>query len=257
MQLVILAGGRGSRLTEETLLKPKPLVDVGNKPIIWHIMKIYSHYGIKDFVICLGYKGYLIKEYFANYFLHNSDLTIDLKRNSMKVHQKKGEDWKVTLVDTGDETLTGGRILRIKKYIKSDFLLTYGDGLANINIKKLIDFHKKNKKLATITAVQPQGRFGAIELNSKNHVISFKEKPRGDNNWVNGGFFVLKPRIFDFLENDLSIWEQKPLIEMTKKKQVVAFKHVGFWHPMDTLRDKIFLDELWDHGKAPWKLWNE
>mgnify|MGYP006093416789 CR=1 FL=1 len=257
MQLVILAGGRGSRLTEETLLKPKPLVDVGNKPIIWHIMKIYSHYGIKDFVICLGYKGYLIKEYFANYFLHNSDLTIDLKRNSMKVHQKKGEDWKVTLVDTGDETLTGGRILRIKKYIKDDFLLTYGDGLANINIKKLIDFHKKNKKLATITAVQPQGRFGAIELNSKNHVISFKEKPRGDNNWVNGGFFVLKPRIFDFLENDLSIWEQKPLIEMTKKKQVVAFKHVGFWHPMDTLRDKIFLDELWDHGKAPWKLWNE
>jgi len=257
MQLVILAGGRGSRLTEETLLKPKPLVDVGNKPIIWHIMKIYSHYGIKDFVICLGYKGYLIKEYFANYFLHNSDLTIDLKRNSMKVHQKKGEDWKVTLVDTGDETLTGGRILRIKKYIKSDFLLTYGDGLANINIKKLIDFHKKNKKLATITAVQPQGRFGAIKLNSKNHVISFKEKPRGDNNWVNGGFFVLKPRIFDFLENDLSIWEQKPLIEMTKKKQVVAFKHVGFWQPMDTLRDKIFLDELWDHGKAPWKLWNE
>jgi|TARA_B110000503_G_scaffold86440_1_gene131583 glucose-1-phosphate cytidylyltransferase len=257
MQLVILAGGRGSRLTEETLIKPKPLVDVGNKPIIWHIMKIYSHYGIKDFIICLGYKGYLIKEYFANYSLHNSDLTINLKKNSTIIHQKKGEDWKVTLVDTGDDTLTGGRILRIKKYIKKDFLLTYGDGLANVNIKKLIDFHKQNKKLVTVTAVQPQGRFGVMDLNDKNQVTNFQEKIRGDNSWINGGFFALKPRIFDFIENDFSVWEKHPLIEMTKKKQVVAFKHSGFWHPMDTVRDKMLLDDLWNQGKAPWKIWNE
>ncbi|NBN99109.1 MAG: glucose-1-phosphate cytidylyltransferase [Flavobacteriia bacterium] len=257
MKLVILAGGRGTRLTEETLIKPKPLVDIGNKPIIWHIMKIYSHYGINDFIICLGYKGYLIKEYFANYFLHNSDLTIDLKKNSTTIHQKNSENWKVTLVDTGDDTLTGGRILKIKKYIKSDFLLTYGDGLSNINIKKLIHFHKNNRKLVTVTAIQPQGRFGIIDINKKNKVTNFKEKPKGDNNWINGGFFVLKPGIFDFLENDSSVWEQKPLTEMTKRNQVVAFKHSGFWHAMDTVRDKILLDNLWDQGKAPWKIWNE
>jgi glucose-1-phosphate cytidylyltransferase len=256
MKLVILAGGRGTRLTEETLIKPKPLVDIGNKPIIWHIMKIYSHYGINDFIICLGYKGYLIKEYFANYFLHNSDLTIDLKKNSTTIHQKNSENWKVTLVDTGDDTLTGGRILKIKKYIKSDFLLTYGDGLSNVNIKKLIHFHKNNRKLVTVTAIQPQGRFGIIDINKKNKVTNFKEKPKGDNNWINGGFFVLKPGIFDFLENDSSVWEQKPLTEMTKRNQVVAFKHSGFWHAMDTVRDKILLDNLWDQGKAPWKIWN-
>ncbi|CAO6130772.1 GCD1 Nucleoside-diphosphate-sugar pyrophosphorylase involved in lipopolysaccharide biosynthesis/translation initiation factor 2B, gamma/epsilon subunits (eIF-2Bgamma/eIF-2Bepsilon) [Candidatus Pelagibacterales bacterium] len=257
MKLVILAGGRGTRLTEETLIKPKPLVDIGNKPIIWHIMKIYSHYGINDFIICLGYKGYLIKEYFANYFLHNSDLTIDLKKNSTTIHQKNSENWKVTLVDTGDDTLTGGRILKIKKYIKSDFLLTYGDGLSNVNIKKLIHFHKNNRKLVTVTAIQPQGRFGIIDINKKNKVTNFKEKPKGDNNWINGGFFVLKPGIFDFLENDSSVWEQKPLTEMTKRNQVVAFKHSGFWHAMDTVRDKLLLDNLWDQNRAPWKIWNE
>lgn len=257
MKLVILAGGRGTRLTEETLIKPKPLVDIGNKPIIWHIMKIYSHYGINDFIICLGYKGYLIKEYFANYFLHNSDLTIDLKKNSTIIHQKNSENWKVTLVDTGDDTLTGGRILKIKKYIKSDFLLTYGDGLSNVNINKLIHFHKNNKKLVTVTAIKPQGRFGIIDINKKNKVTNFKEKPKGDNNWINGGFFVLKPGIFNFLENESSVWEKKPLTEMTKRNQVVAFKHNGFWHAMDTVRDKILLDNLWDHGRAPWKIWNE
>jgi glucose-1-phosphate cytidylyltransferase len=257
MKLVILAGGRGTRLTEETLIKPKPLVDIGNKPIIWHIMKIYSHYGINDFIICLGYKGYLIKEYFANYFLHNSDLTIDLKKNSTTIHQKNSENWKVTLVDTGDDTLTGGRILKIKKYIKSDFLLTYGDGLSNVNVKKLIHFHKNNRKLVTVTAIQPQGRFGIIDINKKNKVTNFKEKPKGDNNWINGGFFVLKPGIFDFLENDSSVWEKKPLTEMTKRNQVVAFKHSGFWHAMDTVRDKVLLDNLWDQGRAPWKIWNE
>jgi glucose-1-phosphate cytidylyltransferase len=257
MKLVILAGGRGTRLTEETLIKPKPLVDIGNKPIIWHIMKIYSHYGINDFIICLGYKGYLIKEYFANYFLHNSDLTIDLKKNSTTIHQKKTENWKVTLVDTGDDTLTGGRILKIKKYIKSDFLLTYGDGLSNVNINKLIHFHKNNQKLVTVTAIQPQGRFGIIDINKKNKVTNFKEKPKGDNNWINGGFFVLKPGIFNFLENESSVWEKKPLTEMTKRNQVVAFKHNGFWHAMDTVRDKVLLDNLWENGKAPWKIWNE
>jgi glucose-1-phosphate cytidylyltransferase len=257
MKLVILAGGRGTRLTEETLIKPKPLVDIGNKPIIWHIMKIYSHYGINDFIICLGYKGYLIKEYFANYFLHNSDLTIDLKKNSTTIHQKNSENWKVTLVDTGDDTLTGGRILKIKKYIKSDFLLTYGDGLSNVNINKLIHFHKNNRKLVTVTAIQPQGRFGIIDINKKNKVTNFKEKPKGDNNWINGGFFVLKPGIFNFLENESSVWEKKPLTEMTKRNQVMAFKHNGFWHAMDTVRDKILLDNLWDQGKAPWKIWNE
>lgn len=257
MKLVILAGGRGTRLTEETLIKPKPLVDIGNRPIIWHIMKIYSHYGINDFIICLGYRGYLVKEYFSNYFLHNSDLTINLKKNSKKIHQKKSENWKVTLVDTGDDTLTGGRILRIKKYINSDFLLTYGDGLSDVNIKKLIHFHKSNRKLVTVTAIQPQGRFGIIDINKKNKVTNFKEKPKGDNNWINGGFFVLKPEIFNFLENDFSVWEKKPLAEMTKRSQVVAFKHKGFWHPMDTVRDKLLLDNLWYQGKAPWKIWNE
>ena len=257
MKLVILAGGRGTRLTEETLVKPKPLVDIGNKPIIWHIMKIYSHYGINDFIICLGYKGYLIKEYFANYFLHNSDLTIDLKKNSTTIHQKNSENWKVTLVDTGDDTLTGGRILKIKKYIKSDFLLTYGDGLSNVNVKKLIHFHKNNRKLVTVTAIQPQGRFGIIDINKKNKVTNFKEKPKGDSNWINGGFFVLKPGIFNFLENESSVWEKKPLTEMTKRNQVVAFKHNGFWHAMDTVRDKVLLDNLWENGEAPWKIWNE
>ena len=257
MKLVILAGGRGSRLTEETLLRPKPLVEIGNKPIIWHIMKIYSHFGIKDFIICLGYKGYLIKEYFADYFLHNSDLTIDLKRNKILVNSKKGEDWKVTLVDTGVETLTGGRILRIKNYIKNDFLLTYGDGLANVDIKKLINFHKKNKKLVTVTAVQPQGRFGLLKINKKNLVTSFQEKIKGDNNWINGGFFVLKPKIFDFLENDKTVWEKKPLEIITSKNQLVSYKHNDFWYAMDTIRDKEHLDFLWNNNSAPWKLWND
>jgi glucose-1-phosphate cytidylyltransferase len=258
MKLVILAGGQGSRISEESILKPKPLIEIGNMPIILHIMKIYSYYGIKKFIICCGYKGYLIKEFFANYSLHTSDVTIDIQSNKIEVHKKNSEDWQITLVDTGEDTLTGGRILRIKNYIDDDFLLTYGDGLANVNIKKLIQFHKSSKKLATMTAVQPLGRFGIIEINNKTNLIdNFFEKPKGDGSWINGGFFVLKKNIFKFLKDDSTVWEKEPLEQLSKKEELCAFRHDGFWYAMDTMRDKNYLDHLWNSKKAPWKLWDD
>lgn len=257
MKLVILAGGKGTRISEESVLKPKPLVKIGPNPVIWHIMKIYSHFGIKDFIICCGYKGYLLKEYFTNYFLHNSDVTIDIKNNKVNVHKTNGEDWKVTLVDTGENTLTGGRILRIKKYIKDDFLMTYGDGVANVNVKKLIAFHKKSKKIATMTVVKPHVRFGVASVDKSKIVYKFSEKPENEETWINGGFFVLKKDIFKYLKNDNSIWEKEPLEKLVKNKNLSAFHHRGFWFAMDTLREKNYLDNLWASGKAPWKLWNE
>ena len=258
MKVVILAGGRGTRIQEETLIKPKPLIEIGSKPIIWHIMKTYSHYGFKEFVICCGYKGYLIKEYFANFSLHNSDVTIDIKKNEIKVHKNNNEDWKITLIDTGDDSLTGGRILRIKDFVDEEFLLTYGDGVADVNISKLIEHHKINKKIATMTVVQPQGRFGVVEFNTKNNLIeNFSEKLKGDGAWINGGFFVLNKKIFDYLKDDFTIWEKEPLEILSKENQLVAFKHDNFWYPMDTMRDKDYLENLWEKNEAPWKLWNE
>jgi len=258
MKVVILAGGRGTRIQEESLIKPKPLIEIGSKPIIWHIMKSYSHYGFKEFVICCGYKGYLIKEYFANFSLHNSDVTIDIKKNEIKVHKNNNEDWKITLIDTGDDSLTGGRILRIKDFVDEEFLLTYGDGVADVNISKLVEHHKTNKKIATMTIVQPQGRFGMVEFNTKNNLIeNFSEKLKGDGAWINGGFFVLNKKIFKYLKDDFTIWEKEPLENLSKENQLVAFKHDSFWYPMDTMRDKAYLENLWDKNKAPWKLWNE
>ena len=258
MKVVILAGGRGTRIQEESLIKPKPLIEIGSKPIIWHIMKTYSHYGFKEFVICCGYKGYLIKEYFANFSLHNSDVTIDIKKNEIKVHKNNNEDWKITLIDTGDDSLTGGRILRIKDFVSEEFLLTYGDGVADVNISKLIEHHKINKKIATMTVVQPQGRFGVVEFNTKNNLIeNFSEKLKGDGAWINGGFFVLNKKIFDYLKDDFTIWEKEPLEKLSKENQLVAFKHDNFWYPMDTMRDKDYLENLWEKNEAPWKLWNE
>jgi glucose-1-phosphate cytidylyltransferase len=257
MKLVILSGGKGTRISEESVLKPKPLIEIGNMPIIWHIMKIYSYFGVKEFIICCGYKGYLIKEYFANYSLHSSDVTINIQKNTIEVHKKKAEDWKINLVDTGEDTLTGGRILRIKNYIKDDFLLTYGDGVSDINIKKLIKFHKSNKKLATMSVVQPQGRFGVVEIEKNNLIKNFSEKPRGDGSWINGGFFVLKQEIFKYLKDDYTIWEKEPLETLSKKKELCAYHHRGFWYAMDTMRDKSYLDNLWNSHKAPWNLWDE
>ncbi|MDC1185237.1 glucose-1-phosphate cytidylyltransferase [Candidatus Pelagibacter ubique] len=258
MKVVILAGGKGTRIQEESLIKPKPLIEIGSKPIIWHIMKTYSHYGFKEFVICCGYKGYLIKEYFANFSLHNSDVTIDIKKNEIKVHKNNNEDWKITLIDTGDDSLTGGRILRIKDFVGEEFLLTYGDGVADVNISKLIEHHKINKKIATMTVVQPQGRFGVVEFNTKNNLIeNFSEKLKGDGAWINGGFFVLNKKIFDYLKDDFTIWEKEPLEKLSKENQLVAFKHDNFWYPMDTMRDKDYLENLWEKNEAPWKLWNE
>ncbi len=255
MQAVILAGGLGTRLSEETYNKPKPMVEIGGKPILWHILKIYSFYGIKDFIICCGYKGYLIKEYFANYFLHNCDVTLDLSSNTIEVHEKKSESWKVTLVDTGDNTLTGGRLARVKNFIKDTFCFTYGDGLADINLEKLIDYHKKSKKKATITAVKPPGRFGALEFEA-GKVVNFNEKPKGDGFWINGGFFVLEPSVIDLISGDSCTWEQEPLKKLSQDGELNAFKHNGFWQPMDTLRDKNNLEKLWSLDQAPWKLWN-
>ena len=258
MKVVILAGGRGTRIQEESLIKPKPLIEIGSKPIIWHIMKTYSHYGFKEFIICCGYKGYLIKEYFANFSLHNSDVTIDIKKNEIQVHKNNNEDWKITLVDTGDNSLTGGRILKIKDFVDDEFFLTYGDGVADVNISKLIEHHKINKKLATMTIVQPQGRFGMVEFNTKTHLIeNFSEKLKGDGSWVNGGFFVLNKKIFEYLKDDQTIWERDPLENLSKENELIAFRHEGFWHAMDTMRDKIFLESLWNYNKAPWKIWNE
>ena len=258
MKVVILAGGRGTRIQEESLVRPKPLIEIGSKPIIWHIMKTYSHHGFKEFVICCGYKGYLIKEYFANFSLHNSDVTIDIKKNEIKVHKNNNEDWKITLIDTGDNSLTGGRILRVKDFLDEEFLLTYGDGVADVNINKLVEHHKANKKIATMTIVQPQGRFGVVEFDTKNNLIeNFSEKLKGDGAWINGGFFVLNKKIFKYLKDDFTVWEKEPLENLSKENQLVAFKHDGFWYPMDTMRDKAYLENLWDKNKAPWKLWNE
>jgi glucose-1-phosphate cytidylyltransferase len=257
MKIVILAGGLGTRLSEETDLKPKPMVEIGGKPILWHIMKIYSHYGFNDFVICCGYKGYHIKEYFTNYFLHQADVTIDLSKNSVSVHRSNAEPWKITLVDTGINSMTGGRIKRIEPFVLNEqFMLTYGDGVSNVNISNLLDFHNKSKKYATLTAVQPSGKFGAININNDGNVLSFHEKPKGDGSWVNGGFFVLEPPIFNYIkEGDSTIWEQAPLENLAKDNQLNSFKHTGFWKPMDTLRDKSELENFWNAGNAAWKIW--
>jgi len=255
MKVVILAGGFGTRLSEETDLRPKPMVEIGGKPILWHIMKIYSHFGFNDFIICLGYKGYLIKEYFANYFIHNSDLTIELTNNHIEVHNSHCEPWKVNLLDTGLNTQTGGRLKRVQKYIGNErFMMTYGDGVGDINIKELLEFHKKHGKYATVTAVKPSGRFGAIDISDQNVVNNFIEKPAGDGSWVNGGFFVLEPKIFNYIKGDETVWEREPLENLAEQGQLVAYKHSGFWKPMDTLRDKRDLEEMWDKGDAPWKL---
>ena len=256
MKVVILAGGQGSRISEESLIKPKPLLEIGSKPIIWHIMKIYSYYGLNEFIICCGYKGYLIKEYFANYSLHTTDITVDVRNNKITVHKKKTEPWKITLVDTGDSSQTGERIKRIKKYVGDTFCLTYGDGLSSINIKNLIKFHNKNKKLATVLAVKPAGRFGSIKIKN-NLVEQFLEKPQGDNSWINGGFFILNKKIFKYIQENNSIWEREPLENLAKNKQLNAFKFEGFWYAMDTLRDKNYLEDLWNTKKAPWKIWND
>ena len=255
MKVVILAGGLGTRISEETHLKPKPLIEIGGMPVLWHIMKMYSFYDMHDFIICCGYKGYMIKEYFANYFLHMSDVTFDIKNNTMEVHQKHAEPWKVTLVDTGINTMTGGRLKKVKNFLDNEtFCFTYGDGLSDLNIKDSIEFHKNNKKHATITAVKPPGRFGSLEIN-ETFVEKFNEKPDGDGNWINGGFFVLEPTVFDYIKDDSTIWERGPLEKMTQEKQMSAYKHDGFWHPLDTLRDKNNLEELWNNNNPPWKKW--
>jgi glucose-1-phosphate cytidylyltransferase len=256
MKVVLLAGGLGTRISEETVLKPKPMVEIGGMPILWHIMKIYSAYGFNDFVICLGYKGYVIKEYFANYFLHKSDVTIDLVNNSVTVHDSHAEPWKITLVDTGNSTMTGGRIKRIQSHIGNEtFLLTYGDGVGNVDIKKLVEFHQKHGKACTITSVQPSGRFGALNLTEKQEVLSFKEKPQGDGAYINGGFFVCQPEVFNYIENDSTIFEKGPMESLAADGQLMAFNHNGFWKPMDTLRDKQELDTEWNNGNAKWKNW--
>lgn len=256
MKAVILAGGLGTRISEETHLKPKPMIEIGGKPILWHIMKIYSAHGVNDFVICCGYKGYVIKEYFANYFLHMSDVTFDMASNQMEVHHKKAEPWRVTLVDTGDETLTGGRLKRVGSYLKDEkaFCFTYGDGVADVNITQQLEFHKRHGKLATVTAVQPPGRYGAL-VREGDAVYGFQEKPPGDGAWINGGFFVLNPKVLDYIDGDKTSWEGLPLETIAKQKELVAFEHRGFWQPMDTLRDKNHLEELWESDKAPWKCW--
>ena len=256
MKAVILAGGLGTRLSEETVLKPKPMIEVGGKPILWHIMKMYSHYGINDFIICCGYKGYIIKEYFANYFLHQSDVTFNMKTNKMIIHEDRAEPWTVTLVDTGDNSMTGGRLKRVLPYIKDEeaFCFTYGDGVADINIKSLLEFHKSHGKLATLTATFPPGRFGALDIKN-NLVEKFEEKPKGDGALINGGYFVLSPKVIEFIDDDKTVWEQEPLQELAKKSELMAFYHDGFWQPMDTLREKNILEDLWASDKALWKKW--
>ena len=258
MKTVILAGGFGTRLSEETEVKPKPMVEIGEYPILWHIMKIYSHYGFNDFIICLGYKGYVIKEYFANYFLHKSDLTVDLKNNSIKFENTTAEPWNIRLLDTGSDTMTGGRIKRAFRYTDNEaFMLTYGDGVADINIDALLSFHKRQKTYATVTAVQPTGRFGSLSVDPASNRTSFVEKPPGDNAWINGGFFVVEPEAVDFIQGDDIVWERDPLEKISRINELSAYKHSGFWHPMDTLRDKKYLNELWNSGNPPWRVWNE
>ena len=255
MKVVLLAGGLGTRISEETSLRPKPMIEIGGKPLLWHIMKIYSKYNINEFIICCGYKGYIIKEYFSNYFLHNSDVEINIKNNSIKVLQKSIEPWLITLVDTGEDSMTGGRLKRVRNYIgDDDFCMTYGDGLSSIDIQSLIDFHKSHGKKATVTAVQPSGRFGALEIQN-NQITAFIEKPAGDGGWINGGFFVLKPEVIDLITDDRTSWEEYPLKTLVSNGDLMSFKHSGFWQPMDTLRDKTYLEELWQGNKAPWKVW--
>ncbi|QWD93555.1 glucose-1-phosphate cytidylyltransferase [Polynucleobacter asymbioticus] len=256
MKCVILAGGLGTRISEESASKPKPMIEIGGKPILWHIMKIYSHYGINEFIICCGYKGYVIKEYFANYFLHMSDVTFDMRANSMEVHHQFAEPWKVTLVDTGEDTMTGGRLKRVGNYLKDEelFCFTYGDGVSSINISSLIQFHKEQNVKASLTAVYPPGRFGALDIDNE-RVTTFKEKPKGDGGLINGGFFVLSPSVLNLLKDDSTVWEQEPLEDLAKSGQMAAYRHEGFWQPMDTLRDKNYLESLWSSGKAPWNCW--
>ena len=257
MKAVILAGGLGTRISEESSVRPKPMIEIGGKPILWHIMKMYSHYGINDFIVCCGYKGYVIKEYFANYFLHMSDITFDIKNNSMEVHQHYSEPWKVTLIDTGEQTMTGGRLKRVQQYVEDEesFCMTYGDGVSNIDIAALIKFHQEQGLMATLTAVYPPGRFGALDIRD-HKVNTFREKPKGDGGMINGGFFVLSPKIFPLLKDDTTVWEQEPLEALANQKQIAAYEHHDFWQPMDTLRDKNYLEELWAGGKAPWKNWS-
>jgi len=256
MKAVILAGGLGTRLSEETSVRPKPMVEIGGKPILWHIMKMYSAHGINDFIICCGYKGYLIKEYFANYFLHSSDVTFNMRENTMEVHDKRAEDWNVTLVDTGDSSMTGGRLRRVADYVRNEeaFCFTYGDGVGDIDISASIAFHKQHGKAATLTATYPPGRFGALDIKQK-QVLNFKEKPKGDGAMINGGFFVLSPQVLEYLIDDSTVWEQEPLMELAADGQLMAHEHQGFWQPMDTLHDKNLLEKLWQNGKAPWKSW--
>lgn len=259
MKVVILAGGFGTRISEESHLKPKPMIEIGERPILWHIMKIYSYYGFNDFIICLGYKGYCIKEYFAHYFLHESDVTFDFTNNNQrKIHNHTAEPWRVTLVNTGIETMTGGRVKRIKPYVGNEpFMLTYGDGVSDVNIQELLNYHKSHGKLATVTSVQPTGRFGALELSENNRVLGFREKPKGDGHWINAGFFVLQPEVFDYIKDDSTILEREPLENLAKDGELVAHKHHGFWQPMDTIRDKKYLEELWQSNNAPWKSWEQ
>jgi glucose-1-phosphate cytidylyltransferase len=255
MKAVILAGGLGTRISEETHLKPKPMIEVGGKPILWHVLKIYSAHGINDFIICAGYKGYVIKEYFANYFLHMSDVTFDMKNNRMEVHNQRSEPWRVTIVDTGESTMTGGRLKKVQDYVGNEsFCFTYGDGVGDVNVSALVSFHKNQGRTATLTGVQPPGRFGALDVEGAK-VSGFQEKPDGDGSWINGGFFVLEPAVFDLVENDSTIWERSPLESLAVSNQLSIYKHSGFWQPMDTLRDKLHLEELWESGKAPWKVW--
>jgi glucose-1-phosphate cytidylyltransferase len=256
LKAVILAGGLGTRISEETHLKPKPMVEIGVRPVLWHIMKIYSQHGINDFVICCGYKGYVIKEYFANYFLHMSNVTFDMLNNTTQIHNNSADPWRVTLVDTGDETMTGGRLKRVSAFLKdeADFCFTYGDGVADVDVKALVDFHRVHGKLATVTAVQPPGRYGALDMDGT-AVRGFVEKPRGDGGWINGGFFVLSPKCLDYIENDASSWEAEPLSQIAADGELHAYRHNGFWQPMDTLRDKNHLEALWASGQAPWKCW--
>ncbi len=256
MKCVILAGGLGTRISEESVLRPKPMIEIGGRPILWHIMKIYSAHGINDFVVCCGYKGYMIKEYFANYFLHMSDVTFDMRNNNMQIHKRNSEPWNVTLVDTGDDTMTGGRLKRVEPYVKAEdaFCFTYGDGVADIDVAALVAHHKTHGKHATVTAVQPPGRYGAIEMDGSN-VLGFTEKPRGDGAWINGGFFVLSPKCIDLIDGDATPWEEKPLSTLASSGQLAVYKHSSFWQPMDTLREKNHLEQLWDDGEAPWKVW--
>ncbi|AAY94320.1 glucose-1-phosphate cytidylyltransferase [Pseudomonas protegens] len=257
MKAVILAGGLGTRLSEETSVRPKPMVEIGGKPILWHIMKMYSSHGINDFIICCGYKGYVIKEYFANYFLHMSDITFNMRDNAMEVHDKRAEPWNVTLIDTGDDSMTGGRLRRVADYVKNEesFCFTYGDGVSDLDIRASIDFHKRHGKAATLTATFPPGRFGALDI-KKGQVLNFKEKPKGDGAMINGGFFILTPKVLDYLTDDSTTWEQEPLMRLAEEGELMAFEHPGFWQPMDTLRDKHLLEELWQSGQAPWKSWD-